>query len=208
MGKTMSSSGDASGKEKPRIAITGEEVVEPMGGSPVFVLSRRYGAAVARAGGLPLMPGDVRLAGDYAEIADGLILTHGPAIHRGRYGKYYLSFEEMRGLSISRDGFEFSLFREFHRRNKPVLGIGRGMDIINIALGGIPGEAAPEKLGGALKPWVLKPGAPEGIVLPGAPVFGVPWRPEWEDLILNDILSWFVGEQFSCLTAPGKRSLP
>jgi putative glutamine amidotransferase len=189
------------------------------------------------------MPGDVRLAGDYAEIADGLILTEGPAIHRGRYGKYYRSVEEMRGLSISRDGFEFSLFREFHRRNKPVLGIGRGMDIINIALGGTLGDAAPErpvpvpvtvrkdselgrrfprlpdmgagkrpppeKLGGALKPWALGPEEiPEGIELPGSPVFGVQWRPEWENLILEDILAWFAGAAFSVRAAPGEGALP
>ncbi|MDR0638756.1 MAG: gamma-glutamyl-gamma-aminobutyrate hydrolase family protein, partial [Spirochaetaceae bacterium] len=109
MGKTMKPSGGVFEKAKPPIAVTGEEVVEPLSGSQVFVLSRRYGSAVARAGGLPLMPGDVRLAGDYAEITGALILTEGPAVHRGRYGKYYRSCEEMRELSITRDAFEVSL---------------------------------------------------------------------------------------------------
>lgn len=242
----MSVSGGISGKEKPRIVITGEEAAAPLSGAQIFVLSRRYSSAVARAGGLPLMPGDVRLAGDYAEIADALILTEGPAVHRGRYGKYYpsFSFEEMRQLSVTRDEFEFSLFREFRLKNKPVLGIGRGMDIINIALGGTLGnlkESAPEcpspvavsantelgrrfphlpnagtvkrplpeRLGGALKPWALGPGKiPEGIELPGVPVFGIQWHPEWEHLIMEDILGWFIGEQCSFSAAPEKRSLP
>jgi putative glutamine amidotransferase len=147
----------------------------------------------------------------------------------------------MRSLSITRDEFEFSLFREFRRRNKPVLGIGRGMDIINIALGGTlrdavpenPGPAPiaargdtelgrrfprlpdagagkrppPEGLGAALEPWALGPEkVPEGIELPGAPVFGIQWHPEWERLILEDLLAWFIGEHFPCLAVPEERS--
>lgn len=216
------------GQRLPLIAITGEDAIEPLSASQVFVLSQRYVSAVTRAGGLPLMPADIRLVQEYADITDALILTEGPPVHRARYGKYYGSFEEMAGLSITRDEFEFSLFQEFRTRNKPVLGIGRGIDIINVALGGVlrntvqefpgprpilvrgdtkPGRRFPalpdvysgkrpqtEHLGSGLIPWALGTDeVPEGVELPAAAIFGIQWHTEWETLILNEFIPWFIG---------------
>lgn len=82
------------------------------------------------------MPEDIRKSKQYARFADGLILTHGPDIHRGRYGRYYTGFRELKSVCSTRDDFEFTLFREFSDAKKPVLGIGRGMQIINAASGG------------------------------------------------------------------------
>jgi gamma-glutamyl-gamma-aminobutyrate hydrolase PuuD len=175
---------------KPRIAITGEECVEPSRGLQLFVLSRQYAAAVSRSGGLPFMPADVRLAEEYGDIADALILTAGPPVHRSRHGGYYRSSEEMAGVSITRDEFEFSLFYAVSRRNKPVLGIGRGMDIINIALGGGPERLAPD-----LRPWALS-NTLTGFEKPGAHLYGVPWQGEQEKAILHDVISYFLKRSF------------
>jgi putative glutamine amidotransferase len=121
---------------KPIVLISGEEGIAPFLGSPHFVLSRKYPDAFAAAGALPLSPLDFRLVAEYAELAEGLVLTEGPGIHRGRYGKYYRSRQEMANLCPSRDDFEFALFHAFVSLKKPVLGFGRGMEIINVALGG------------------------------------------------------------------------
>jgi putative glutamine amidotransferase len=118
------------------VLISGEEGIAPFQGSPHFVLSRKYPDAFAAAGALPLGPLDFRLTAEYAELAEGLVLTEGPGIHRGRYGKYYSSRQEMANLCPTRDDFEFALFRAFVNLKKPVLGFGRGMEIINVALGG------------------------------------------------------------------------
>ncbi|MDR1903609.1 MAG: gamma-glutamyl-gamma-aminobutyrate hydrolase family protein [Treponema sp.] len=210
---------------KARIAISGEECVEPLGGAQVFLLSRKYASAVTKGGALPLMPADVRLADEYGDLLDALILTEGPPIHRGRYGKYYTSFEEMMKLSITRDDFEFFLFHAFSKRGKPILGIGRGMDIINVALGGtlkedkreenlvsvsvsagtelgsffsalpdVRGKAiTTETLSPVLRPWAQGSGGEiEGFEQPGAQVFGILWHGEWEKLILDDLVPWFV----------------
>jgi putative glutamine amidotransferase len=214
---------------QPVILISGEEAVESGSGSQVFVLSRKYSEGVSRSGGLPLMPADIRATDEYADLADGLILTEGPPIHRGRYGKYYTSFEEIRTLSITRDEFEFALFHAFYRKGKPVLGIGRGMDIINTALGGslqnltkeeakaspitvlpdtdlgkqfprlpVPGkgrEIKTVRLADALIAWALEAdGAPVGFEQTGRPVFGIQWHPEWEKLILDDLLRYFIAQ--------------
>ncbi|MDR3341924.1 MAG: gamma-glutamyl-gamma-aminobutyrate hydrolase family protein [Treponema sp.] len=121
---------------QPIILISGEEGLDPQRGSLHFVLSKRYVAGVAKGGGLPCMPADIRGTGDYARLADGLVLTEGPDIHRGRYGKYYAFFNEMWDLCITRDDFEFALFHAFYQQAKPIFGIGRGMHLINAALGG------------------------------------------------------------------------
>jgi len=121
---------------KPIILITGEEGFDPSFGTANFVINRKYTGYVAKNGGLPLMPEDVRVAKEYVELADGLILSHGPGIHRGRYGQFYTDFKEMQDICSTRDDFEFTLFSLFMEAGKPVLGIGRGMQIINTALGG------------------------------------------------------------------------
>jgi putative glutamine amidotransferase len=214
---------------QPVILISGEERVDPGNGSQIFLLSRKYTEGVFRGGGLPLMPTDIRVTDDYTDFADGLILTEGPPIHRGRYGKYYTSYEEMQNLSISRDEFEFSLFHAFYRKGKPILGIGRGMDIINTALGGVlgsrkPGEgkASPlsvlrdtelgkhfstlpvpdksreiniERLADTLMAWAFDgDDVPVGLEQAGRCVFGIQWHPEWEKLILDDLLPYFIAQ--------------
>lgn len=121
---------------KPTILITGEEGFDPNFGALNFVLNRKYSDYIARSGGLPLMPEDIRVAKEYVQLADGLLLTDGPNIHRGRYQKYYTKFEDMMSVCSTRDDLEFTLVKLFIEAKKPILGLGRGMQIINVALGG------------------------------------------------------------------------
>lgn len=121
---------------KPTILITGEEVFDPSFGALDFVINRKYADYIAKSGGLPLMPEDIRVANEYVKLAKGLLLTDGPNIHRGRYHKYYTRWEDMKSVCSTRDDFEFTLFKLFYEAKKPIIGIGRGMQIINVALGG------------------------------------------------------------------------
>lgn len=121
---------------KPIILITGEEGFDPDFGAQNFVISRKYSDYIAKSGGLPLMPEDIRVANEYVKLAKGLLLTDGPNIHRGRYRKYYTRWEDMKSVCSTRDDFEFTLFKLFYEAGKPIFGIGRGMQIINVALGG------------------------------------------------------------------------
>jgi putative glutamine amidotransferase len=72
--------------------------------------------------------------GDYVSALDGLVLQGGADISPESYGETPLK-PEWAGDRI-RDRYELELFREFVRQGKPVLGICRGCQLINVAFGG------------------------------------------------------------------------
>jgi putative glutamine amidotransferase len=113
---------------------------------PAMLLARNYVDAVQRAGGLALMlPPDTRLTEDPSEaldLIDGLLLAGGADIDPGAYGQE--AGAETIGTVPERDAFEIALTRAAIERDLPVLGICRGMQLINVALGGTLLEHLPE----------------------------------------------------------------
>jgi putative glutamine amidotransferase len=77
--------------------------------------------------------GDVGLD-DYAERLDALVLEGGSDVWPGSYRETPLQ-ERWSGDRI-RDEYEQGLLRAFVRRGKPVLGVCRGLQLMNVALGG------------------------------------------------------------------------
>ena len=72
-------------------------------------------------------------------MADGLLLTGGMSdIHAGNYGQIYK--DHMGGpnhpLNELRDDMDFTLLRAFMAAGKPVFGIGRGLQVVNVVQGG------------------------------------------------------------------------
>lgn len=80
-----------------------------------------------------LMRSNIRLR-DYAEYLDGLILQGGADVSSRAYGEEPLC-PDWNGDPV-RDAYELELLHEFMEAGKPVLGICRGMQLINVALGG------------------------------------------------------------------------
>lgn len=113
------------------------------------LLPRSYIDAVQRAGGLALMlPPDPRLTADPSEVLDaidGLLLAGGADIDPGAYGQQ----PHPRTVETvpERDAFEMSLVRGAIERDIPLLGICRGMQLINVALGGTLMQHLPERYG-------------------------------------------------------------
>lgn len=120
--------------KKPVILIAPEDVNDAFG--TVFVMNKEYADGIRAAGGLPLGAGDYRAAEAYVEFADALVIPGGPDMHVARYGKYFMDFMEIATFSNTRDDFDFALCDAFLKAGKPILGIGRGAQVVNVALGG------------------------------------------------------------------------
>lgn len=94
-----------------------------------------------------LMRSDIRLR-DYAEFLDGLILQGGADVSPQAYNEEPLR-PEWAGDPV-RDAYELELLHEFMEARKPVLGICRGMQLINVALGGTLYQDLPSQRPGTI----------------------------------------------------------
>jgi putative glutamine amidotransferase len=116
---------------------------------PAVLLARSYVDAVQRAGGLAvLLPPDSQLVQEPAqalELIDGLLLAGGADIDPASYGQP--AHAETQDSVPERDAFEIALTRAAIDLDLPVLGICRGMQLINVALGGTLTQHLPEHLG-------------------------------------------------------------
>jgi putative glutamine amidotransferase len=77
--------------------------------------------------------GDATLA-DYARWLGGLVLQGGSDVWPGSYGETPL--EERWAGDRVRDEYELALVKAFTRAGKPVLGVCRGLQLLNVAYGG------------------------------------------------------------------------
>jgi putative glutamine amidotransferase len=116
---------------------------------PAVLLARNYVEAVQRAGGLALLlppdPALVEDPGEALEMIDGLVLAGGADIDPGSYGQE--AHAETDGTVPERDVFEIALARAAIEQDLPVLGICRGMQLINVARGGTLLQHLPERFG-------------------------------------------------------------
>ena len=114
-----------------------------------MLLPRSYVDAVQRAGGLALLlPPDAAEIEDptqVLELVDGLMLAGGADIDPGSYGEP--THSATAGTVPERDAFEIALTRAAIERDMPVLGICRGMQLINVARGGTLLQHLPERFG-------------------------------------------------------------
>ena len=113
------------------------------------LLPYNYVEAVQRAGGLGLLlPADRHVTEDpeqVLELLDGLVLAGGADIDPGSYGQ--AAHAETVDTVPERDAFEIALTRAAIERDLPVLGICRGMQLINVARGGTLQQHLPERFG-------------------------------------------------------------
>jgi gamma-glutamyl-gamma-aminobutyrate hydrolase PuuD len=110
------------------------------------LLPRTYLDAVLRAGGVPVvLPPLGADAREYVDAIDGLILAGGADLDPASYRQQ--PHEQTKGVQQYRDTFEFSLLSAALDANLPVLGVCRGMQLLNVALGGTLHQHLPETNG-------------------------------------------------------------
>lgn len=116
---------------------------------PAAFLPAVYFHAVARAGGiavlLPPQPVNTRIADRVLDGLDALIITGGKDLDPAAYGQApHPATDEPRR---DRDDWESALVQRALARNLPFLGICRGAQVLNVALGGTLHQHLPDLVG-------------------------------------------------------------
>ncbi|MFD9827700.1 gamma-glutamyl-gamma-aminobutyrate hydrolase family protein [Tsukamurella tyrosinosolvens] len=207
-----------------------------------------FATRIAEAGGVPVhLPYDADPA-DACEWLSGVVVTGGQDVHPDRWGG---DASVVRGIDPrtdtnahdpERDEYEFALTRAAIDRGIPLLGVCRGVQVLNVALGGtliadlppgpiphlsqqgaptdgdadhvvtfVPGSTAARVFGPSMvtNSWhhqaldrcgaglVVTGRAPDGVIeaveVPGAPILGVQWHPEWMERD-DPAMDWIVDE--------------
>jgi putative glutamine amidotransferase len=115
----------------------------------VTLVPRSYVRCVQKAGGIAIeLPPDEAAVSDpdvLLDRVDALILAGGADVDPANYGAE--PHPETKGTWPDRDRFELALARRALERDLPVLGICRGMQLLNVALGGTLVQHLPESTG-------------------------------------------------------------
>ena len=124
---------------QPIIGVAANErrdVGDDMGHMAISYNPSGYIKAVQIVGGLPIMIpiGDPLSAKRYISMIDKLVLAGGQNVAPEFYGE--VETIKSNDYNRERDAFELALINEAIKQNKPIIGVCRGMQLVNVALGG------------------------------------------------------------------------
>jgi gamma-glutamyl-gamma-aminobutyrate hydrolase PuuD len=110
------------------------------------MLHASYVLATERAGGFAvLLPPQAAGADEVLDRIDGLVLTGGADVDPARYGE--VPAERTSAPRVARDEWEIALARGALDRDMPLLAICRGLQVLNVALGGSLHQHLPDVAG-------------------------------------------------------------
>lgn len=130
---------------RPVIGIPADHVVETeITSRSRWQLNDTYVSAIYDAGGLPLiLPRLPEVADQLLELLDGLVLSGGGDIDPVHYGTEQHPLTA--GISPERDDLELRAFAAARERDLPILGICRGVQLVNVAMGGTLVQDIPDQ---------------------------------------------------------------
>ena len=143
-------------RTRPLIAVTTSELrrpedggARPQGEPPKLemALATLYPEAIERAGGIPVIVPLLRPDAIAALLdrVDGVCLPGGPDVQPSVYGAE--PHPELGPTEPRVDAVELALVRAADRRKLPILGICRGMQLLNVARGGTLHQHLPDVVG-------------------------------------------------------------
>lgn len=114
---------------------------------PRLTIYRNYAESLNEAGArvLGITDPDEDAARELCDMADGLLLTGGADVEPARYGEQTL--DACGEPDLWRDAAEFAYAKAFIAAKKPILGICRGLQTLNVVLGGTLYQDIPSQLG-------------------------------------------------------------
>ena len=124
-------------KPVPACTVAVTASIRPDGDTSRVRLTAAYVTALESAGLIPLIVPPLssdRAARAVLDSVSGLVLTGGEDVDPARYGEQ--RHEKVRSVNAARDATEAALVGEARTRGIPVLAICRGIQILNVALGG------------------------------------------------------------------------
>jgi putative glutamine amidotransferase len=123
---------------RPKIGVTSWHRRDQDGLERWEAIRDTYTGAIRLAGGvpliLPIVGDDTDLLVEYLDAVDGLLFTGGEDVAPAYYGEE--RDERCQEPDAERDLFELHLARAALSRRTPVLGICRGLQLLNVAAGG------------------------------------------------------------------------
>lgn len=120
---------------KPVIGIT--TFHESEANKTVTLASSHYVSALEKVGAVPLLipiSENMEDVSDYLNVIDGIIFAGGESVSPLKFGES--PSRNISNISNIRDDFELMLFKESYKKDIPILGVCRGIQLINVGLGG------------------------------------------------------------------------
>jgi putative glutamine amidotransferase len=144
---------------RPLIAVTGRRLgkIDHWPHSGATVSPRGYLDSLTRAGAWPALIDPIGDPTGLLDRFDALVLTGGADLDPATYGQ--TPHGKTYGVHRAADDFEIALVRDAIERQLPILAICRGLQVLNVALGGTLHQHIPEHPG--VEPHG-RPGEPNG----------------------------------------------